>query len=189
MKRSQISTYCFAVFLLGVCNMAQSVEEPKYTLIGTIGKVEFRHYDAVIQARTTLVNSGETSAGFRRLAGFIFGGNDAEQKIAMTAPVQETIAKEQVELAFTMPGEYSLETLPAPNDPTVSLTHVPARTVAVISFSGWATPAKVQRYQQQLVEYLESQEIASVAAPMLNQYNPPLDAAISAQERNNAGNR
>jgi effector-binding domain-containing protein len=158
---------------MGIGNMAYSVEEPSYKVVGKIGKVEIRHYQAVVQARTVLSDSTQTTAGFRRLAGFIFGGNDAGQKISMTAPVQETLGEHQPELAFTMPQGYSLDNLPSPNDPSVSLTEIPARTVAVIRFSGWATAGKIRRYQQQLLASIESRNIEAVNAPMLNQYNPP----------------
>ena len=69
-------------------SMASDIEEPEWHLVNTLDSVELRHYSPSVQARTTLDGSGETLVGFRRLAGFIFGGNDRSEQIAMTAPVQ-----------------------------------------------------------------------------------------------------
>jgi hypothetical protein len=172
-NRRRILHCVLSLVLMGIGSMAHSVEEPSYEIVGKIGMVEIRYYEAVVQAKTNLSDSGQTTAGFRRLAGFIFGGNDAEQEISMTAPVQETLGDGRSELAFTMPRGYSLENLPNPNDPAVTLTEIPARTVAVIGFSGWATSGKIQRYQQQLLAAIESENVEALSAPMLNQYNPP----------------
>ena len=71
--------------------MAGDIEEPQWELVGTLDKVEVRHYAPSIQAVTEISSSAKTSAGFRRLAGYIFGGNERSQSIAMTAPVQESL--------------------------------------------------------------------------------------------------
>ena len=169
----QILHCLVALILMGIANMAYSVEEPSYKIVGKIDKVEIRHYQTVVQATTNLIDSGQSTAGFRRLAGFIFGGNDARQDIAMTAPVQETLGSGLVQLAFTMPAGYNLENLPNPNDPAVMLSEVPPRNMAVIRFSGWATASKIRRYQQQLLASIKSEKVTAVSAPILNQYNPP----------------
>jgi hypothetical protein len=162
-----------ALLLLGVSAMAQAIEEPEHSLLDRVGEVEIRRYEAVIQAVTPLQSSAATSAGFRRLAGYIFGANDSGEKISMTAPVQESLGSESPELAFTMPRGYDLDSLPLPDDSVVSLVKVPARTVAVISFGGWATERKIVRYTRELNTALESGPYTVVGTPLLNQYNPP----------------
>ena len=75
--------------------------------------------------------------GFRLLAGYIFGQNRGERKIAMTAPVTQAPAKITMTapvtqtpadgryvVQFTMPSEYTLETLPEPLDPQEKLREV-----------------------------------------------------------------
>ena len=70
---------------------------------------------------------------FSVLAGYIFGSNADEQKIAMTAPVQQTMDGSEKEMAFMMPAEYALElTLPDPDDERVAFREAPAYTAAVI---------------------------------------------------------
>ena len=150
--------------------VAQGIEEPEYELLTTVGEVEIREYVPTIQAVT--VTRGSNS-GFRRLAGYIFGGNESNQSIAMTAPVQQSLSGNQQEMAFTMPAEYSWDELPAPEDARVELREVPGRTAAVIRFGGWATSGKVKKMQRELVKMLDYQGIEMVSEPVLNQYNPP----------------
>ena len=156
--------------------MAADIEEPQWELIEKLDTVELRLYQPSIQAVTELRSSAGTSAGFRRLAGYIFGGNEQAQSIAMTAPVQETLEKGSPVMAFTLPAEYALDDLPAPNDERVSIVEVPERTVAAVRFSGWATGFKVARMQKKLLATLRSHGIQAVGTPVLNQYNPPWTA-------------
>ena len=163
----------FAVLLLGPWAVADEIEEPQWQLLATLDEVEVRHYSPSIQAVTQLGDRGDSSEGFRRLAGYIFGGNERSQSIAMTAPVQETLEQSSPTMAFTLPAEYKLEDLPAPDNDRVTLVPVPGRVVAAIRFSGWATDGKVARMEEELLSVLERNGIATVGVPMLNQYNPP----------------
>lgn len=163
----------FALVTSGFSQMANSIEEPSYELVRAIGDVEIRRYGPAIQAVTDLPDSSSSSAGFRRLAGFIFGGNERDQAISMTAPVQESLGAAQPTMAFTMPAQYTMEELPTPSDGRVTLHDVPARTVAVVTFSGWATRGRVATYQSQLLEALKANAIATLGDSSLNQYNPP----------------
>lgn len=162
-----------ALFLMPVTAVADPVEEPAWELVGEMGEVQLRRYAPSIQARTTLDHSGETSQGFRRLAGYIFGGNDTGQEIAMTAPVGETLSDDNPVMNFTLPSEYSMADLPRPEDDSVTLHEVPERTVAVIAFSGWATAGKVERFTGELLATLAENGIEVTGTPGLNQYNPP----------------
>ena len=107
----------FAFVLSGLAALAitlfvsstSAIEEPTYSLVAQWDDpdVEIRDYDARILA-TTQMNEGQNS-GFRVLAGYIFGGNEREQEIAMTAPVQRTMpGKKDAEMAFVVPREYSM---------------------------------------------------------------------------------
>jgi hypothetical protein len=153
--------------------MADEIEEPQWRLIANLNKVEVRQYAPSIQAVTQLGGAGDSSEGFRRLAGYIFGGNERSQSIAMTAPVQETLEQSGPTMAFTLPAEYDFEDLPAPDSEQVTLVPVPGRIVAAIRFSGWATDGKVASMRQELLAVLDRNGIATVGVPTLNQYNPP----------------
>lgn len=166
-----LSRWLALSLLTVVAPMASSIEEPQFELVSKIGEVEIRHYSPTVQAVTTMPDY--SSGGFRRLAGYIFGGNDRDQSIAMTAPVQETMGGSDGEMAFTMPSEYALEDLPTPEDERVSLRPVPERTMAVIVFSGRASDAKAEKKWLELSTALSDEGIETAGGPMLNQYNPP----------------
>jgi hypothetical protein len=161
------------VILLETAVAANATEEPSWTLLNTLGDVELRQYEPAIQARTPTPVGATSSSGFRTLAGYIFGGNAQEQEIAMTAPVERTLATANNYMAFTMPQQHSMENLPEPDNSSVSLHQVPAKTVAVIRFSGWARDAVVQEKVQELLATLSSHGIEPLSDPSLAQYNPP----------------
>ena len=161
------------IFLItsAIANHAMAIEEPTYQVekVWEAEQIEIRAYAPRVMAVTGMDDS---NGGFRVLAGYIFGGNAEEKKIAMTAPVQQSMAGEK-EMAFMMPAEYALEDLPEPEDQRVSFRTAPAHTAAVIQFSGWASAEKSDKNWQQLRRFLIAKDIDITGVPTLNQYNPP----------------
>jgi effector-binding domain-containing protein len=167
-----------------------AIEEPKYTVAKKDGNIEIRLYEPFIVAETLVDTSDFDEAsneGFRRLAGFIFGGNkmqrkiamtspvttEQSQKIAMTAPVETEQRGSSVRIAFTMPSEFTLETLPVPNDSRVTLRQVPARKLAVIRFSGRWTEENFREHSEELSAWIEKQGLKISGASSIARYNPP----------------
>ena len=167
--------------------------EPAYEALARLGPVAIRQYGPRIAAETT-VQGDEASArsrGFRRLAGYIFGANHARANIAMTAPVaqepdrdgatiamtapfaQEASLPNEWRIRFFMPANYTLATLPVPNDDSVKLFQVPVETYAVLRFSGLATAQAVQDETHRLLEMLGGQEWAPMGSPVVWFYDPP----------------
>ena len=135
-----------------------------------------------------LPRSEAGNEGFRRLAGYIFGKNRGERRITMTAPVAQspgtriamTSPVTEAEGAaggfvvqFTMPGSFTLATLPEPLDPRVMLREEPARRVAVWTYSGtWSE----ERYEAQLTRFraaLAREGLAVTGEPTWARYDPP----------------
>lgn len=139
--------------------MAGELEEPSYDVVSTHEGFEVRRYTATVQARVrrSSADGRGNSGGFRRLAGYIFGGNERGQRIAMTAPVHlwEDESSEAM-LAFTLPSEHAFVELPAPRDPGVHLLEVEAHTVAVLAFSGLTRSSKVSRLEADLRQKVTS---------------------------------
>jgi len=170
-------------------SIMSQVAQPKCKIISAQGKIEIREYAPLIVAEVEV--SGERGKaindGFRLIAGYIFGGNVATNKIAMTAPViqqrSEKIAmtapvKQQADggvwkVRFVMPDSYSLNTLPKPNDDRVKLIPVPSKRFVVIRFSGSQTDRNVKPHEKKLLEYVKEQKLMTVGEPIFAFYNPP----------------
>ena len=169
---SHIQTLFISLVTSVMTTQAIAIEEPVYQVekAWEAEQIEIRAYAPRIMAVTGI--NEDSDSGFRVLAGYIFGGNAEEQKIAMTAPVQQTMAGEK-EMAFMMPAEYALKDLPQPEDQRVSFREAPAYTAAVIQFSGWASAEKADENWQQLRRFLITKGIDITGEPTLNQYNPP----------------
>lgn len=169
---SHIQTLFISLVTSVMTTQAIAIEEPVYQVekAWEAEQIEIRAYAPRIMAVTGM--NEDSDSGFRVLAGYIFGGNAEEQKIAMTAPVQQTMAGEK-EMAFMMPAEYALRDLPQPEDQRVSFREAPAYTAAVIQFSGWASAEKADENWQQLKRFLIAEGIDITGEPTLNQYNPP----------------
>lgn len=169
--------------------MSKQIEEPSYEVIRTIGDVEIRAYEPTILAVTDVDGDLKhvQSEGFRRLAGYIFGGNQQRQSIAMTAPVTTEPVKIAMtapvstslnadnthRVSFTMPSSMTLETLPEPNDARVKLIAQPRRMVATLGFSGFSGQARFTRKRESLMTTLSQAGLATQGAPSLSRYDPP----------------
>lgn len=115
---------------LSLVGIRVGTEEPPYLKRSLTANVEIRQYGPRVAAET-VVDADEEPArniGFRRLARYIFGGNQREESISMTAPVAQPRSQGgRSTIRFFMPAKWTLETLPQPNDDVVQLVTVPAR--------------------------------------------------------------
>ncbi len=168
-----------------------AVEEPPYQVSFHEGDVEVREYPALIAAEVEVGGDRDqaANAGFRILAGYIFGGNTRRQHIEMTAPVvQERKAGESIAMTapvvqsggggswtvrFIMPQGYTLAALPVPDDARVKLVPLAPQRLAVIRFSGLARPDEVAARTQSLQAFIDARHWSAQGAPLLARYNPP----------------
>jgi effector-binding domain-containing protein len=186
-----------AVFLMGgaMTSAAHAAEEPPHTVTFSAGSIEIREYEPLILAEVEV--SGDMAAagnrGFRPLANFIFGDNQKpgeassadiamtapviqsrSEKIAMTSPVtQERADEETWRVAFVMPADWSMETLPQPNDVRVQLRQVPARRMAAIRFSGGPSEKRFQKKANELSDFLSQEGYQIIGDPIYARYDPP----------------
>lgn len=164
-------------------------ESPKYSIIKKQKEIELRQYAGYIQAEVSIVEKNFRSAiekGFRYLAGYIFGNNISRQKIEMTAPVQVSQSQKiamttpvtitgdgTFSVAFIMPSEYTLETLPLPKDNNIQFTVVPSHQMAAIRFSGYFQQNIINKNKQKLITWLEEEGIETEGDFIVAGYNPP----------------
>jgi hypothetical protein len=170
-------------------------EQPPYEVVGRVGDAEIRRYAPQIAAEAVVEGPVETARneGFRRVAGYIFGDNTAKASVAMTAPVvqgrepsggsqsiamtspvvQQPAGAGSWSIQFIMPAKYTMATLPQPNDPRVRLVEIPARTFAVVRFSGLGREDAVARHEKALDAALAGSSWRAVGEPVTWYYDPP----------------
>ena len=169
--------------------MSSNVEKAKYDIAETYGDIEIRDYSPSIVAEAQV--SGERDVainqGFRQIADYIFGNNTLAQKVPMTAPViqqsSEKIAMtapviqqgsgQEWQIRFVMPANYTMETLPKPNNNAVKLHEIVEKRFAVIEFSGTPSEENLSSHTSQLNEFISSKNLKPLSTPSFAFYNPP----------------
>ncbi len=173
-----------------VVGIRAGTEEPHYDVVERVGDAELRAYAPRLAAETVVSGSAEAARGegFRRLAGYIFGGNAGGSRIAMTAPVAQADAGAGQRIAMTAPvaqapagAGWSIRFYlpadvadpPAPRDPRVHIVTVPGETMAVLRFSGIASDSAVAAQRARLLGLLAPSAWAPSGPPVTWFYDPP----------------
>jgi len=195
MRTTRLAATLALLLLAPAAEVAMATEEPKHRVLETRDGFEVRLYEPQVVAETLVEGEfgGGGNEGFRRVAGYIFGGNDGGRKIAMTAPVAQErrpgerdgmkiamtapVAQQKAgegwTVAFIMPSEHTMATLPKPNDPRVILREVPARRVAAVTFSGTWGAERFDAIARELLGALDAAGFVPSGPPVYARYNPP----------------
>ena len=155
---------------------ASSIETQKYRVVKKEDGFEIRFYPKATFAtiRSTGTNYKQVSSGgFRKLAGYIFGGNDQNKTIAMTAPVRMEMSEKGSAMSFVMPEKYDMASLPKPEDATVEIKQSEPVYAAVIAFGGYANDEKINDYNNKLVALLKKKNIKILGPFNFLGYNAP----------------
>jgi hypothetical protein len=169
---------------------AIAIEESSYSVVEQVDNFELRRYQPNIVAETLVEGdfSEVGNEGFRRLAGYIFGKNRKQQSIDMTAPVSQEPDSEKIamtapvsqeaeggkwRITFTMPAEYTMETLPLPLDDRVILKQEPGRLMAAIQYSGTWSRDRYQEREASLKSFIDEHGLKAVGEPVFARYNAP----------------
>ena len=158
-------------------NSQKNIEQYSYEAIKTYDNFEIRKYEATLFTTVNLSTNAynkASSQGFSVLAGYIFGGNEKEEKIAMTSPVAMTL-DDTTTMMFMVPKKYTKENLPKPNDNSIEFKEMPAKKVAAITFGGWANDVKINAYKNKLTEALDQQGIKYSNNFFFLGYNAPME--------------
>ena len=167
----------FAVIQLFGLYSQHNIETYSYTIEETYEEFEIRNYDATLFTSVKISSSNykeASSKGFSVLAGYIFGDNDRNEKIAMTSPVAMSL-EDSTRMYFMVPKKFQKETLPAPNQSGISFTTEPAKRVAAIAFKGWANDEKIARYRSALTTALDKAGISYTNRYYFLGYNAPYE--------------
>ncbi|MDC0399682.1 heme-binding protein [Alphaproteobacteria bacterium] len=165
------------------------VEKPKYQATALTNEIELRSYDPMLVAMVQMSGSRKDaiSEGFRVLADYIFGNNTLEQnismtapveqqagqKISMTAPVQQQQRSNSWMISFVMPKQFTLKTIPKPNNEMVKINEVPAQRFITIRFSGSNSNDNIRKNESALFNYITQNKINVTGEPKYAFYNPP----------------
>ncbi len=164
-------------------------ETPKYAVLKKQAEFEIRRYPGYIQAEVIIDDKNYKSAiekGFNLLAGYIFGNNISRQKIEMTTPVQASRSEKiamttpvivtgasKFTVAFIMPAEYSIQSLPQPKDDRVHIALLPERSLASIRFSGFFRQDLIEKNKLRLADWLKKLGVETEGDFIVAGYNPP----------------
>lgn len=194
-----LASLCLLVSPPATAQMFQ-LEEPLFEILKKTADFELRSYQSMVVAEVVVQGDIATAGqeGSRLVKDYIFreganepagaGQKDSEkiamtvpvtmekmaEKIAMTVPVtMESSGGSGYRLHFVMPSKYTLQTLPKPTDPRVTLREVPAQKVAAVRFSKFSTEATVAAQTALLQDWMAQQGLKAAGKPQFARYDPP----------------
>jgi hypothetical protein len=152
------------------------VETLSYEVTRKLDDVEIRKYPLLFLA---------TAKGDADLFGLLFryisGANKGSSKISMTVPVitpeeismTSPVVTDNDSMSFIVPSKYTRETIPEPTDPNITINEQPARSLAVLRFSGLARSDTVEKKKKVLLETLRRNNMETRGDVIVMRYNPP----------------
>ena len=174
---------------------AQAIEQPRFRVeqVLVADSIEVRRYEPYIVAEVVVPGPAEQAGnqGFSFLGGYIFGRNKGDRKIAMTAPVTQSAQPVKIEMTapvtqnavaggqggfavqFMMPSSFTMETLPEPLDPRVTLKPVAEQRVVAITYSGTWTQANYEEHLSKLRSAAQTAGLETQGEPVYARYNGP----------------
>jgi hypothetical protein len=166
----------FSLFQIYLAMSIRKTETQLYNVIRLEKGFEIRFYPAATMA--TITSSAKTykelaNSGFRKLATYIFGGNEEKKQIAMTSPVHMNINDSLSSMSFVMPQQFTKDNLPRPKDSNIIIETTEGEYVAAIKFGGYASDRDIKFYSKKLEDELKEKSISYYGNFRLLGYNPP----------------
>lgn len=166
----------FIIFQSFTMRNSNKTEQQKYSIIEKNENFEIRYYPKAIMATVySESNSYREIAypGFKKLANYIFGGNEKNTQIAMTAPVHMNINDSTSSMSFVMPSDYNIDNLPKPKDSNIEIKYSNEEYVACISYGGYSSDKDIKKYSEMLGNILKKKNIKHSNNFRYLGYNPP----------------
>ena len=168
---------------LSVLGIRAFYEQPRYAVIERLDRgVEIRAYDGRVAVETDARGQRDGEA-FARLFRYITGANGGDDRIAMKASVETsgrliamTVPVEQGTagtLRFYLPRKVADADVPEPTEPGIRLVRVPPERLAVLRFSGSATPEAREEQARILERVLDAASRKPAEPPFFMGYDPP----------------
>lgn len=186
----RMKTFIAALLLAATAMTSHAIEEPDFEVVQRLDAVEIRQYAPYVVAEVTVPGPADSAGNraFPLLAGYIFGKNKGERKMAMTAPVTQTPTPVKMAMTapvtqasvaegylvqFVLPKSVTLDTAPEPLDPRVKIREVAAHRVAAVRFSGFWSEDNYQRHLAQLTGGLQGAGVRWKGEPVYSRYDAP----------------
>lgn len=171
-----VAIIAFVSFQTYIC-MAQTPAQP-YRQVKQLGDMEIRFYPPAVEASVYKKGAYREmmNNGFRDLAGYIFGGNEEKQKIAMTTPVKTVVDAPQADsgmISFVMPKDFKLESKPTPFAKNIIFHETQAVYTASLTFGGFASREKMEKKSVLLLEMIKKEGLSPKGKVSFLYYNPP----------------
>ena len=167
----------FVLIQLFAFKSQKNIETYNYVVEESYDTFEVRTYESALFTSVKLPEASfdtSSSRGFSILAGYIFGNNNENKKIAMTSPVSMTLA-DSMTMMFMVPKRYNKETLPKPNQSNIEFKNIKSKKMAAITFGGWANDKKINLYKSKLILQLISKGISFSDNFFFFGYNAPYE--------------
>lgn len=163
------------IILASIGPIMSRVEHQNYNVVSSNQSIEIRSYYSNIIAEVEVQGERKQalSKGFKVLASYIFGDNQSQAKIAMTAPVQQQYLNDRWSVSFIMPIKYTLKNLPKPISHQVNIKKVPAKTFIVIRFSGRNNRENLANHEKKLTQHMKEHHLKSLSPAKYAFYHPP----------------
>jgi hypothetical protein len=169
-----------AVSMVASMTQAQTYkgyEHPPYKVEVADGDMELRQYGSHRVAEVTVDGNRDAAigAGFRVLAGYIFGSNADGEKIAMTVPVAQTSKGDgQWTVRFMVPAGNTADTMPKPKDSRIRFIQVPPERQIALQFSGLRGDATMATKSDELRAWARARGLTITAGPHFYFYDGPM---------------
>ena len=158
-------------------------ERQKYKLVNKEKGYEIRYYPSATLATVHSTSSSYRTLAYRKLAGFILGGNETNTNIAMTSPVHMEINDSASSMSFVLPSSYLGKKIPKPNDPGIIVEQTDSEYIAAISFRGYTSNRGIKKYAEKLRNLLEKNGIDYCGNFRCLGYNPSTSSGLTKVQR------
>ena len=152
-------------------------ENPPHKILKQETDFEVRKYSELLVAKTLIASTYEVSSksSFKRLAGYLFGGNQTHKRMSMTAPVFIENKSGGWLMTFVLPKQLDFDSLPIPEDKQVEVTTEPSKKWAVMKYTGFPNEEVMKQMAAKLSSAIKkTSQYRVISEPRWAQYDGPM---------------
>jgi len=147
----------------------QNRNSTHYKLLKTVENVEIREYN---ESMNISYYDESSENYFQKLANYIFGGNEQNQKISMTSPVTMRQYGDK-EMIFRLPNNFMIDKAPTPENKQIKIFKIESNIKATIKYSGYSNQSIEKKKTKELIDTLNKNNIKFKEDFEVDVYNSP----------------